>query len=117
MPRSLLTILPDSGDEFVQLVNHHDSFIHAGDEFFQVFVLEFLALGIFPIALGFLPLRPQFFRNRAQSGAVGIHAGTFFSRGSEGGAEVWPGLGAGIEEAGREPISEYAARVLMASVR
>src|SRR6266403_1906606 len=106
MPRSLLTILPDSADELVQLVDYRDGFIHAGDEFFQVFVLEFLTLGIFPIAPGFLPLNPQLFGNRSQAGAVGIHAATFFSPGSAGCAAVWLGPVAGIEEAGRGPISE-----------
>src|SRR6266704_4209765 len=117
MPRSLITILPDSGDELVQLVNHHDSFIYAGDEFFQVFVLKFCALGIFPIAFSLLPLSPQLFGNRSQSGAVGVHAATFFSPGSAGCAAVCSGVGAGIDEEGRGPLSEYAASVLMVSVR
>src|SRR6266550_9411326 len=117
MPSSLLTILPDSGDELVQLVDYHDSFVHAGDEFFQVFVLKFCALGILPIGFCVLPLSPQLFGNRSQSGAVGIHAATFFSPGSAGCVPVWAGPAAGIDDSGRGPISEYAASVLMASVR
>src|ERR1035437_81032 len=72
-PRLLLTVLPDFGYELVQLVDHCNRPVHAGQEFFHIPMLEFLALGVLPVALRVLPLGPQFLGDARQPGAARLH--------------------------------------------
>src|SRR5437867_2517141 len=58
-PRWLLTVFPDLRYDFVQLFDYCDGLVHAGQEFFDVEALELLALGVFPILFGLLPLQGQ----------------------------------------------------------
>src|ERR1035437_4633233 len=53
-PRLLLTVLPDFGNELVQLFDHCNRPVHGGQEFFHVPALEFLALCVFPVTLRIL---------------------------------------------------------------
>src|SRR6266581_1275470 len=72
-PRCLLTVLPDLHYQLIQLFDHCNGLIDAGQKFFQILALEFLALGIAPILLGLLPLQPKLFGNRPQARAIRVH--------------------------------------------
>src|SRR5205823_1228748 len=48
-PRLLFTIFPDLFEQFIELFDYRDRFVHPSKQFIHVTLLEFLALGVAPI--------------------------------------------------------------------
>src|SRR5208282_5279622 len=54
-PRWLLTVFLNFGQNFVQFFEHGDGFVHIGEEFSHVALLEFPAFGVIPVIPGLVP--------------------------------------------------------------
>src|SRR6185369_4383309 len=56
----LLTIAPNLFQQFVELVNNEDGFIHPGEQLLEVAMFELHAFLVTPVILRLLPLQGQF---------------------------------------------------------
>src|SRR5687767_3660737 len=74
MSGSLLTIAPDSANQFVQIIKYRHGAVYACDEIEQEFLLELTALRILPRFLRLFPFARQFLRGHHENFSIGTDA-------------------------------------------
>ena len=74
MARALLTVAPDFGDEFVEVINDGGDFLNIGEEFLNVLMLELKGLVVAPGFARQFPVIREVAGERDDLGLVGGEA-------------------------------------------